>query len=865
MRSPVPTRKMVALLICVWNIVAATQAFASPPQQQQEDTQGAPAAQSALPAETADGPQLKEEAGPVSKEPNEGASTSFSGFARNFVGDQKAIWMSPARLRFVDTEWLVPFAGATAGLFVTDRQVSGHLPRDLKTQQHYRSIATDGSLALVGMGGGLALWSTISHNPHQRETGFLAGEAAIDSFVVVEGLKYVFGRERPYQGNGAGHLFQGGTSFPSEHSAAVWSIAGIIAHEYPGRLPKLLAYGLATAVSVSRIRSRDHFPSDVLVGSGIGYLISQYVYSKHHDPELGGAEWRSVRQWVRDRTGTPGNLGSPYVPLDSWIYPAMERLAALGLVDTGFAGMRPWTRLECLRLLNEAGEASSAGAENPEAAGLISALQRELHGDAEEAGGDARATFRMESLYSRTEHISGMPLTDGFHFGQTQFNDFGRPFGQGWSTANGFSSYATSGPWVAYVRGEWQTSPSIPALPLSARQLILNADFPTTFQQLPPAVGQASTNRFELLDAYVGLTVSNWQFSFGRQSLWWGPGDGGPLMWSDNAPPLDMFRINRVSPLKLPWILGWLGPMRLEVFLGQLRGQFFENGPGGQSLFGNFFTPLHPQPLVHGEKINFKPTRNFEFGLSRSDMFGGPATPFTLGELRRALFSNASNDILASRTDPGDQQTELDWSYRLPKLRDWLTFYGDAYADDQILPIAYFDRSAIHAGLYLSHVPRIPKLDLRAEGVYTDLPAGGALSHGFFYKSTLLFNGYTSNGQLLGSWIGREGQGAQAWTNYWFNARNRVQLNFRHQKVSQEYLPGGGTLTDFGIRGDYWTRFNLGISGWVQHERWLIPVLQQAPVSNVAAVVQISFQPQKWFRRTSSIGADADSPDGGRP
>jgi hypothetical protein len=92
-----------------------------------------------------------------------------------------------------------------------------------------------------------------------------------------------------------------------------------------------------------------------------------------------------------------------------------------------------------------------------------------------------------------------------------------------------------------------------------------------------------------------------------------------------------------------------------------------------------------------------------------------------------------------------------------------------------------------------------------------------------------------------------------------------VQLNFRHQKVSQEYLPGGGTLTDFGIRADYWTRFNLGISGSVQHERWLIPVLQQAPVNNVAAMVQISYQPQKWFRRTGSVGADADSPDGGRP
>ena len=99
----------------------------------------------------------------------------------------------------------------------------------------------------------------------------------------------------------------------------------------------------------------------------------------------------------------------------------------------------------------------------------------------------------------------------------------------------------------------------------------------------------------------------------------------------------------------------------------------------------------------------------------------------------------------------------MDWTYRVPKMRDWVTFYGDAFADDQISPIAYWDRSAIRAGLFFSHVPRIPKLDLRFERVvYTDLPAGGALSHGFFYFNDRYLNGYTNHGQLLASWIGRK-------------------------------------------------------------------------------------------------------------
>ena len=57
-----------------------------------------------------------------------------------------------------------------------------------------------------------------------------------------------------------------------------------------------------------------------------------------------------------DEVSDTGKLGSPYVPLDSWIYPALERLAALGYIDTAVMGLRPWTRLECARLVSEASD-----------------------------------------------------------------------------------------------------------------------------------------------------------------------------------------------------------------------------------------------------------------------------------------------------------------------------------------------------------------------------------------------------------------------------------------------------------------------------------------------------------------------------
>jgi len=286
-------------------------------------------------------------------------------FVTRFAEDQRRLWTSPERIRFSDTEWLVPAGGFAAALFVTDRDASLHLSRNPKTINRYNTISNAGAGALIGDASGLWLLGHARHDRHWSESGFLAGEAVLNSLVMVEGLKYSLGRERPFQGNGSGAFFQGGTSFPSEHAAAAWAVAGVLAHEYPGPLTKILAYGLAGAVSYSRVRGRQHFPSDVFIGGMMGNLVAQEIYSTHHDSELGGGEWRSLSAAARgfDSSG-PQNLGSPYVPLDSWIYPALDRLAALGLIDSSFAGMRPWTRRECARLLNEAEEKLGEGADN---------------------------------------------------------------------------------------------------------------------------------------------------------------------------------------------------------------------------------------------------------------------------------------------------------------------------------------------------------------------------------------------------------------------------------------------------------------------------------------------------------------------
>src|SRR5262249_15415857 len=148
--------------------------------------------------------------------------------------------------------------------------------------------------------------------------------------------------------------------------------------------------------------------------------------------------------------------GSPYVELDSWIYPAIERLAAMGYIHSEFLGARPWTRNECAQLVDEAGDAMRSDDNVPaQADQIFAALEDEFHSNLDDSGKSAESSPGVESIYARVPGIDGPPLNDSYHFGQTIINDYGRPYQQGFNTYDGFSAYGTAGRFSVYVRGEY--------------------------------------------------------------------------------------------------------------------------------------------------------------------------------------------------------------------------------------------------------------------------------------------------------------------------------------------------------------------------------------------------------------------------
>jgi len=752
------------------------------------------------------------------------------------ASDQKQFWFGAAHWDREKAMHFASFATFTGMLIASDSWMSRQVPASHIATS--RSLSNYGTYSLAAASGGAFLFGHMTHNDHLQESGFLSGEAIANSLAVAYLLNGITRRPRPYEGNGNGQFFRGGTSFPSEHSAVAWSVASVLAHEYPGPMSKFLAYGLATAVTLTRVTGKEHFPSDAVVGSALGWYLGRQVYRAHHDPELGGAPWGKLHFVSEAGPPRPENMGSPYVPLDSWVYPALERLAALGYIHTGYLGLRPWTRMECSRLVQEADDNARYESDGEETSALLRALENEFQQEAARRDGAPNLGARVDSIYTRVTSISGTPLTDGYHFGQTLVNDYGRPYAEGFNDVTGMSASAVAGPFSVYLRGEYQRAPALAAYPTDTLQAIAVAD-----GTLPVSNARAPIDRLHLLEGSIAFQYHNLRFSFGKQSLWLGTGESGPLLFSDNAEPVVMFRIDKVSPTRIPLLSRLFGPERSEYFIGQLAGTQFEYNDVNNTLLGP--GNITPQPFLQGYKSSFKPTDNFEFGMGFTAEFAGPGLPFTWGNFLRTFYSHTSGS-----NNPGKRISEVDFNYRVPGLRKWLTIYNDAMVVDEFSPIGS-SRAVVNPGIYMPQIPKLPRTEFRAEGIHD--PLTNEFPPGFvYYGSRRYRSGYTNQGDLLGSWVGRAGRGAQAWLTYSFSPRNRIQLGYRLQEVSKDFL-GGGRLADYSARGEFKLSSTLAVSGFLQYEPWRFPALTPTPQANVTASVQLTFYP-KWRPRKSPAG-----------
>ena len=526
--------------------------------------------------------------------------------------------------------------------------------------------------------------------------------------------------------------------------------------------------------------------------------------------------------------------GSTYIPVDNWIYPALDRLHSLGFLDTAFLGLRPWTRLSVLHMLSlsEDAIADAQGPGGEQAQEILLSVERALSPDLGYTGEHAE----LNTVYTRFLGITDTPLNDSYHLGQTIFNDYGRPYQAGVNNVTGASGRAEAGRFTLYVRGEYQHAPSALGYSAGLGDFLSNfVDF-IPYNSVPqqdtiPIGPLGSINNFRLLEATVSYHLLKHEISFGKTDHWWGPGKGGAFAWSNNADSIYSFQIDRVEPMYIPYLDKLIGPIRYDFFVGSLQGHTAPN-----------------DPWVHAEKISIHPTKNLEMGFERTVIWGGKGhEPITVHTFLRSFFSTSGTTpaIKFSALDPGARFSAFDFDYRLPFLRNWVTLYTDSFAHDDVNPISAPRRAAIQPGIYLSHVPGVPALDFRVEAASTDPSTSASQNGGFLFYEAVQQQGTTNKGFLFTNPIGREDKGGQAWLTYHLSPQEHVQFSYRNVKAAKDFILGGTTQNQYKV--DVVKRFGPDVEFHVaaQYERWKAPIYRPGQNSDTGVWGGVTWYPHK--------------------
>jgi len=216
---------------------------------------------------------------------------SWSTLPRNFLQDQKDIWLFPVRLA-KGRQWLPTLAvtAVTAALVVADPHDTPYFRRTARFEgfnDAFSGRITAGEIAIVPAA--FLIVGHFHHDSYAEKTALLAGEAYADSAIVDVVLKVATRRLRPSDIPPSGkftdtffnsHVSPTGinTSFPSGHASAAFAVAAVFSHRYrQHRWVPWVAYGTAAVISFSRVTNQSHFPSDVFLGAVLGYTMTRFA------------------------------------------------------------------------------------------------------------------------------------------------------------------------------------------------------------------------------------------------------------------------------------------------------------------------------------------------------------------------------------------------------------------------------------------------------------------------------------------------------------------------------------------------------------------------------------------------------------
>ena len=215
---------------------------------------------------------------------------------RRILRDQKNLYLAPFKPH--NFKWDALVLVGTGAFLAADRHIENNI-----SHSHFTAYQATSDIALAGLAGSLAgvyIYGFKSEHRHARETGELELETLINTFLIYTPMQLIAGRQRPDEGNGHGDFLKHhslNTSFPGGHAMFTWAMASVLGDEYPKPWARVLSYGAAFTVTFTRFMARDHWASDMFLGTALGLAIAENTFHSHCNPEFESQCKHHQRWW----------------------------------------------------------------------------------------------------------------------------------------------------------------------------------------------------------------------------------------------------------------------------------------------------------------------------------------------------------------------------------------------------------------------------------------------------------------------------------------------------------------------------------------------------------------------------------------
>lgn len=239
-------------------------------------------------------------------EPSPDADTTSTATPPDFANPLSTIGhVATSPLRWSGDEWLIAggvvavgFASATL-----DDEVRAAMRRNNSgLNDGIREIGYDyGAPEFAGPAAiGFYLVGAVTGNAWIRGTGLMLIESMVTIGLVQIPARIIAGRARPRadEGNASFNLFKGAdqnhASFISGHSAIAFAASTVLSRRIDNTWATIGLYTLASLTPWARLYEDDHWLSDTVAGSLLGFLIGSAVVEYNHAEGLLGARVRIV-------------------------------------------------------------------------------------------------------------------------------------------------------------------------------------------------------------------------------------------------------------------------------------------------------------------------------------------------------------------------------------------------------------------------------------------------------------------------------------------------------------------------------------------------------------------------------------------